>query len=73
MWGCAHMHAGACTGPKHQIPQELPDVLLGFGLNHWASSPASLWCILIAMSRADFKIDKPHTHLIYLEDLIWEK
>lgn len=67
------MHAGACTGPKHQIPWELPDVLLGLGLNCWASSLAPLLCILIAMSRADFKIDRPHTHLIYLEDLIREK
>lgn len=73
MWGCAHMHAGACRGPKHQIPQELPDVRLGLGLNCWASSLTPLLCMLIAVSRADFKIDKPHTCLIHLEDLSREK
>lgn len=67
------MHAGACRGPKLQIPRELPDVRLGLGLNCWASSLAPLLCILIAVSRADFKIDKPHTRLIRLEDFSREK
>lgn len=67
------MHAGACRGPKHQIPREPPDVLLGRGLNCWASSLAPFLCMFIAVSRADFKIDKPHTRLIHLEDLSREK